>query len=462
MQRQDRASHLTRGPGGLAGVVQRLREDTADALEGLGMIAATGKLALYVTTEGDDATGKRGDSSKPFKTVNGALTQVVTGARVYIGEGKFPPFQVPGLDENGNQYSDLRIIGKGQLYTKIDMTGGTTPGVSFGNGGNFGFMNYVSFEHFAITTDDFPTVAEAIHIDASTWPQFSLILQFLDVYTNGGMTVKYVISVRFVDCDLGGAPVVYQGCGSIVYDHTFGVDMDTTCGNDVSNPLSPNACIIAYQNGTSFDPGFGGTVTATGSMGIDCDASSTCQAFSTAAFPVGAADYYAPYYKVYGHCPSFNIVLPDSAFTTILVDFSGAVVDGNSNTLSVTGSATNRKAALFRGTRFTSTSPTNFGAGIDADARDAITTVSVASAFTTSGTGTIKPPPFWTASQVASTDTTITLPFTLGSTSYGAEFEWDKVATTSFVPGSKTATSLHALSGSVAGSTNIRAHISMY
>lgn len=427
----------------------------------------TASNAIWVQTAangGDDGTGTRGDSTKPFKTIQAALQVAVNGDILYIGTGSFDgPGDIaayrPGL-------TDISIVGAGrELTVLVDPGPGNTIDLSGAQWSRFWLGRLtVSAAQYAVLADGSAYAAGA-YLSSGAYPSApwtsGLFLSdvLIEGATGGGIGGTQVYNVglalfdRVVDSTgpTGSLDVNLVGL-FLARDSSFQNVAVTRDYDNVSQPPAPAPGAAQFRR-CELD-----AVALKKQASIELD---NCQVGAMAGDKL----------NVSGGGVAPIIVSIRSIFTAIDLASpgSGELPDTASNIIvvfadcqcglaefAVAAPAANFQNVSMLGCTFPPAAPSlSCGDGINGDARSS-TFVDYTTSIATPGTGTIALSSFPVAAAATALPTVLTFPFALPSASYvfvpsGDTLGEAPLAVTAQTATTVTITPTAALGGTIGG-----------
>lgn len=416
---------------------------------------------LWVAIGGNDGTGQRGNQALPFATIDGALAAMQNGDSIRVGPGTFlgPSAPIPAALASGS------VVGSGPGVTTIQSPVG---GWVFSNAPrtDWYFLNMVmqGAPGGTIVDADGTTQGGVVNM-------FPNALAFGNVVIpTGNLNIVLCGNVTFTQCSLGfdpGSSHVFGTCqsanlnrctmigGSIFSEYDADVAIGPGPGNNGQNIF----CLSCNLLGTSVFLVSQGCITGTKDSIVG---TINGQVMSASLTGVGTASrvVWSGSVDTIDFGSGGLRELPDSPVQVIL-SFNEAQINGPS-IYRVAAPAVNRigvNANAFHNGNV------NAGDGIDWLGNGATFSQPINTGFlSTSGTGTVRPPPFAMGPVVnPGGPTTIPLPFTMADANYAVTLDIDALIGPLASPMATTARTPVSFDVTIAASGgNIRAVITPY
>ncbi len=372
---------------------------------------------VWLSLNGDDATGTRGDARYPFATMQAAVDAMLDFDQLRIGPGTFETYSGP-FPAILQVFS---IVGSGIGATLLLAPVGVD-GLDFG--GNLTRVR-AELSGFTVSADvggKKALTADGTGQGSTQYFTEGLILDGVSV-ASGDVEVTYGdVVVHRRSSFSAFSNMLYTSCSSLKFEgvsadsgNSIGIDFD--CDDLASSGLAVPA---------TFDGGCSVSLIRLLRQG-GIDAAPGCKAETLTAFGLSESVAGAQVSRIIyrGFVTSVRLgntttgvfqCLPDST-SQVLVDFDGAIVGGAGFEVSVALPAANpqepRLNANFSGGLL-------IGNGINANCLSAqfLSNIGFGATLVTAGTGTVKPPPFALASRLNASPLVWPLSFALTDANY--------------------------------------------
>lgn len=435
----------------------------AGAIGGGGTVGPATCIYLAPPPLGNDATGARGDASKPFATLDAALAVMVSGDTLMLAPGIYgppsAPIPLPLLQgtitswPNGNaQNTAIESI----AGPALDLSGGPR---------ELWRINGIRLSA--------PTGTDALLADGVAAPQDTyfkngaLVLSEVTI-TSGGLSVRYAGTVvlgqlthtsaneaiKLLSCDF----VVNVQC------RHFGPNLSYQINDNNDDPLAPTtggtaqlqpkrfdgACV--FPDGTIALEGQAGVVIAPGAFMLSIIANALTRPVINPAWLSQIA--------VYGHLGG-NVTINNlpNGIAQYDFDFQGMTLGGNIDVQmdpGAVGTRVNLCGATVEGTGV-------FGEGVTANLRDSDWQSGLLASVTTPGSnGNIIPPTFAMGPVQTAIPTQFNFPFRVNSDQYAVAVDFDTLANLPGAVSVRTNIGFEVTPTAAAANTFVRAIVSFY
>lgn len=323
--------------------------------------------AVYMSTTGSDTTGRHGDPSRPFLTLQGALGACFSGDTIFVGPGIFEVNQVPGTPFTWPAtLTSVSVVGCGVVTSFVSVTPNPTAGTLLQDGVITGVgssllnlawsaPSLVPLEGFRLENLSLsaPGAESVIRVSDTNSPIQNymmgdgLVLRNVSLYNPGianlwALNASNVNNYTFDNVDLTGADVRLYNCREKrptrdLRARNLGLRIDSTDGG---LPLMWSGGAQTFEHST-----FGNNVYLGGQanvlFGKTCviDGTLTSSGTVSVSGPLAVGGIYVPHLRFFGRVGNVTLTgaasIPNTA-TTMVLDFSGAeILNDIGNTLTM-------------------------------------------------------------------------------------------------------------------------------